>query len=391
MGSVNARNNKLYLDFRFKSIRCREMTTLEDTAANRKRVAAVLKRIEAEIQLNQFEYSRHFPNSKNALKFAAYEVAAEGKGSEAPGSDLVRVFVEQWLLERKAEWRPSQLRTIEDILTLYILPRFGERAINSIAKSEVLKFRADLVDGSAFGKELSASRINQILSPLRVVLNDAAERYDFTSPWKSIKPLPVNRKPVHPFTLDEVFKFLDFVRPDFRCYFLTRFFSGLRTGEIDGLQWENIDFERRQILVRQSWVRNKLGPVKTKTSLREIDMNELVFESLTKHYKQSDGHGFVFQTAGGKPMNNKNMSYRVWYPTLDILNIPRRNPYQTRHTAATLWLASGESPEWIAKQMGHANTNMLFTVYSRYVPNLTRRDGSAFEAFLNQKLTGETS
>ncbi|MBQ4892157.1 site-specific integrase [Shewanella sp. MMG014] len=389
MGSVNTRNNKLYLDFRFKSVRCREMTTLEDTAANRKRATAVLKRIEAEIQLNQFEYARHFPNSKNLLKFDVYKSAAEGSETSETKCDLVRVFVEQWLLERKAEWRPSQLRTIEDILTLYVLPRFGESAINSITKSEILKFRADLVEGSVFSKELSASRINQILSPLRVILNDAAERYDFTSPWKSIKPLPVNRKPVHPFTLDEVFKFLDFVRPDFRCYFLTRFFTGMRTGEIDGLQWENVDFERRQILVRESWVRNKLGPVKTKTSLREIDMNELVFDSLTKHYQQSEGHGFVFQTAGGKPMNNKNMSYRVWYPTLDIAKIPRRNPYQSRHTAATLWLASGESPEWIAKQMGHANTNMLFTVYSRYVPNLTRRDGSAFEAFLNKNIEGK--
>jgi len=218
------------------------------------------------------------------------------------------------------------------------------------------------------------------------VLNDASERYDFVSPWKSIKPLPVNRKPVHPFTLDEVFKFLDFVRPDFRCYFLVRFFTGMRTGEIDGLQWENVDFVKRQILIRGSWVRNKLGPVKTKTSLREIDMNDLVFEALTQHAKKSTGKGFVFQTAGGMPMNNKNMSYRVWYPTLDIAKIPQRNPYQSRHTAATLWLASGESPEWIARQMGHANTNMLFTVYSRYVPNLTRRDGSAFEAFLNQKI-----
>ena len=40
-------------------------------------------------------------------------------------------------------------------------------------------------------------------------------------------------------------------------------------------------------------------------------------------------------------------------------------------------LASGENPEWIAKLMGHANTQMLFTVYSRFVPNLTRQDGLA--------------
>jgi integrase len=63
-----------------------------------------------------------------------------------------------------------------------------------------------------------------------------------------------------------------------------------------------------------------------------------------------------------------------------------RRPYETRHTAATLWLASGEAPEWIARQMGHANTKMLFEIYSRYVPNLTRRDGSAFEQLLSNVL-----
>jgi len=55
--------------------------------------------------------------------------------------------------------------------------------------------------------------------------------------------------------------------------------------------------------------------------------------------------------------------------------------------AATLWLASGENPEWIARQMGHTTTEMLFRVYSRYVPNLTRRDGSTFEALLDQTLS----
>ena len=65
-----------------------------------------------------------------------------------------------------------------------------------------------------------------------------------------------------------------------------------------------------------------------------------------------------------------------------------RKPYQTRHTAASLWLAAGENPEWIAKQMGHSTTRMLFTVYSRYVPNMTRRDGSAFENLLAAGLNG---
>ena len=75
---------------------------------------------------------------------------------------------------------------------------------------------------------------------------------------------------------------------------------------------------------------------------------------------------------------------------LDYLGLKRRRLYETRHTAATLWMAAGENPEWIAKQLGHVNTEMLFKVYSRYVPNLTRRDGSAFENLLNQNAGGQS-
>lgn len=44
--------------------------------------------------------------------------------------------------------------------------------------------------------------------------------------------------------------------------------------------------------------------------------------------------------------------------------------------------AAGENPEWIARQLGHSSTKMLFERYSRFVPNVTRQDGSAFEALL---------
>ncbi|MEY8212807.1 MAG: integrase, partial [Gammaproteobacteria bacterium] len=78
-------------------------------------------------------------------------------------------------------------------------------------------------------------------------------------------------------------------------------------------------------------------------------------------------------------------------PLLRYLNLKARRPYQSRHTAATLWLAAGENPEWIARQMGHTTTEMLFRIYSRYVPNLTRQDGSAFERLLttNFSVRGE--
>ena len=91
---------------------------------------------------------------------------------------------------------------------------------------------------------------------------------------------------------------------------------------------------------------------------------------------------FVFCNRQGSPVEHRNVTQRVWYPLLSYLNLKKRRPYQTRHSAATLWLAAGENPEWIARQMGHTTTQMLFTVYSRYVPNLTRKDGSAIDQLL---------
>ena len=93
--------------------------------------------------------------------------------------------------------------------------------------------------------------------------------------------------------------------------------------------------------------------------------------------------GYVFCNRAGQPLDHNNFTKRVWYPLLRHLGLKPRRPYQMRHTAATLWLAAGENPEWIARQMGHASTEMLFKVYSRFVPNLTRQDGSAFERIVS--------
>ena len=220
------------------------------------------------------------------------------------------------------------------------------------------------------------------MTPLRMILGEAANRYEFTSPFQGIKSLKVPRSDVEPFSLEEVRLILATVRADFRNYYTVRFFTGLRTGEIDGLQWDCVDFQRRQILVRQALVNGEIEQTKTDGSYRHIEMPQLVYDALKDQRKATGNNTFVFCNGAGNPLEHNNVTKRVWYPLLSHLGLRKRRPYQTRHTAATLWLAAGENPEWIARQMGHTTTEMLFRVYSRYVPNLTRRDGSAFERLL---------
>lgn len=384
MGSIRVRTNtqKLFFDFRVGDERCREQTALDNTPANRRKLEAILKKIEAEITLGTFEYGRYFPNSLNAEKFSPHSLKARQEYHETP---LFREFAWIWFDEMTIQWRKTHSDTIAATLKNYLLPRFKEKEVGCITKADILNFRASLAKvTSRSDKRLSATRINHIMTPLRMILGEAANRYDFSSPYHGIKSLKVPRTDVEPFTLDEVRRILDNVRPDFRNYYTVRFFTGMRTGEIDGLQWENVDFERRQILVRQALVRGELNYTKNDGSFRNIEMSQLVYDALKAQQQATGHHAFVFCTRTGTPLSHNNVTKRVWYPLLRYLDMRKRRPYQTRHTAATLWLASGESPEWIARQMGHTTTEMLFRVYSRFVPNLTRQDGSAFERLLRQ-------
>lgn len=387
MGVLNVRNGKLVLQFRYRGQRCREQTQLPDNKPNRNRLERLLKRIEAEIVLDTFDYSAYFPKSSMAKRFAEVKRREETAKSyfEAPESPKFQEFAEIWLDEMKVEWSHGHLVDVEGVLNKYLIPTFGSKRISAINKAQIMQFRSFLAKVPGRNAQcLSPSRINHIMTPLRMILNEAADRYDFTPAWKNIKALKVGRTEVDPFSLEEVERFLKHVDEEYHAYYVTRFFTGMRTGEVDGLMWEGVDLENKTITVSQSIVRGRLKGLKTDGSYRVIQLTDRVVEALEKHCVSADKKlKYVFTNAQNRHLNYAVVARSVWYPAIERAGLKRRNPYQTRHTFATLLLAAGESPEWIANQMGHTTTTMLFRVYSRYVPNLTRRDGSAFAAFLN--------
>ncbi|WP_347988500.1 DUF3596 domain-containing protein [Methylomonas sp. AM2-LC] len=388
MGSIRVRNEtgKLFLDFNFQNIRCREQTTLDDNKGNRVKLQKLLDKIEAEITLEQFDYRKYFPNSAQADKFD--QIAAQKQQAVIRATPLFKDFAQEWYEEMQVGWRNSHKVTVRRMLNDRIMEWFGEMEVSVIAKADILKFRASLAKVERKdGKTLSAEYINKYMKILRMPLDEAADRFNFTSPYRGVKPLKKPKSHIDPFTLTEVNLILATVRADFKSYYTIRFFTGMRTAEIDGLKWKYVDFERKQILIRETIVNGIVEYTKTDGSQREIEMSQPVYEAFRQQWDVTGGkHEYVFVNNAGNPLEYNNVSRRIWHPLLRFLELPRRKAYQTRHTAATLWLASGENPEWIARQMGHTTTEMLFRTYSRYVPNLTRRDGSAFENLLAANL-----
>jgi integrase len=71
---------------------------------------------------------------------------------------------------------------------------------------------------------------------------------------------------------------------------------------------------------------------------------------------------------------------RVWIPTLAKAGVPYREMKQTRHSFATNALSCLENPLWIARVMGHRDTNMIIKVYGRYIKDaMGSTDGWKFD------------
>lgn len=380
MGHIRVRKETglLYFDFQYLGIRCREQTKLTDTPANRKKMKVRMDHIKTEINNGTFVYEKYFPYGSAIKKI---KQTLTNQNALYSGLPTFEQFANKWFSQKEVEWRRSTAEGYRSYLDNRLIPEFGKIEVSRITKSHILDYRSSLAKAS--NGKLKAKTVNKVMKFLKMVLDEAATHHNFTSPYQGIKALKEERIHIEPFSLQEVKLLLDTVRDDWKAYFIVRFFTGARTGEIDGLKWEYVDFDNRQILIRETFSKGRWETTKNDSSQREIDMNQLVYDTLfdLKH-KQNGQFELVFVSPKGEPINNSNFLNRVWKPLLRLCGLKYRRPYQTRHTAATLWLAAGENPSWIAQQMGHANTEMLFKVYTRYVPNMTRQDGSAMESLI---------
>lgn len=379
----------LLLDFQYRGRRCREQTALPDTPGNRKLLEALAKRIDRAMVKGTFVYADFFPDSPRAKEAAETPPATTGRVSGTTQScPTFGEFAETWFLESEPRWRRQYKIEVRRTLDGLILPGLGEKRLDSIDRGHLLGFQAEVAKRRGRGgNPLSGRRVNKIMGLVKSVLNEGCDRHGLQSPGLTLKRLKQGRSEVLPFSLEEVELLINRVREDYRPYLTVRLLTGLRTGEADGLQWQDVDFKGGVFRVERTHSRNGDGGTKTEGSKRTIPMVPQVRAALEVQRERAvEGCPWVFHSKLGNPIDAVNFTNRVWYPLLGNLGLKQRPPYQMRHTAATLMLAAGENPEWVANVLGHSTTEMLFRVYSRFVPNLTRSDGLAFAGLVNSHL-----
>ena len=158
--------------------------------------------------------------------------------------------------------------------------------------------------------------------------------------------------------------------------------TGMRIGEVLGLTWDNIDFDKNIINVRHTLVKlsNDGSPTfelhspKTKAGKRNIPMSkivrEILFEKKSKHKSIPNNHGIdslVFTTRNNNPYSQEHIRKAV---DLIISNIQKDHPefkkftlHGLRHTFATKCIAKGMKPKVLQKILGHSSLSMTMDLY----------------------------
>jgi integrase len=391
MASFFVKRGFLYFDFRWRGVRCQEATRRIDSPGNRVEMRRLVRQLDGELAAGTFDYAKWFPHGKRAARLTS---------PEPSGPPTYTVYVRRWLEDRKARLAPGTAYDLTRIVEAKLIPFFGARVVADIVEEDVEGFIAWLksasVDAEApsavdvgattrmrkrIRRKLGNRRVNMVLQALRLSLDRAVKRgWLDTNPARAVDRLREEKTEITPLSFDEVKALFAKGLQDeqHRRYFRVAVATGLRPGEQMGLRWDDIDWVAHKIAVRRAVGRFGSGPTKTVASRRHIDMLPAVEAALrAQRASTPERTAWVFPNQDGGPLNLTNFRERVWRPALRRAGLPYRALYQTRHTFATLMLAAGEDIGWVAKMLGHTSTEMVIRHYYRFIPNLTRRDGSA--------------
>ena len=352
---VTPRGNWWQISFTLPSgERCREIVRAPQTRKGLEYAYARRCEILMAIDRGVFDYGTYFPRSPRATRYS--RVAGD--------HILVKDALVEFLREADRRCAPSTSRDYAARVYKHLFPSFGDLRLSEL--------RADHFREWVLAQELSGKSINNTLIPLRRVFRRAFQEEKIPRDPLSLVPWsPVRSREADPFSRKEVEAIvdqLDRVASQVANYFRFAFETGLRTSEMIALQWQDVDVSGARVFVRRAKVRGLVKPPKTAAGRRSVQLTDSAMLALGRQETIGVDDGEVFRDPRtGDPWTNDQALRKVyWYPALDALGLRRRNPYQTRHTFASLALSNGANPLYVASQMGHKDWGMIRNVYGRW-------------------------
>ncbi len=303
----------------------------------------------------------------------------------------VAQFLDSWLENtQKPSVRPRTYERYEEVLRLHINPVLGRHRLQKLSAQHIEAFYAKKLQ-----EGLSPRTVNTFHNVLHKALEKARRsRIIIENVCEFVDRPRVEDTEINPLSLEQVKALLAVAQGHAIEALLTlALATGMRRGELMGLKWQDIDFEKGALQVRRimSRVPSKLktedkkgyveAATKTKKSRRSIVIVPFALEALKRHRelqraaKEKAGtrwveNDLVFRTSVGTPLHPDN---NIFVPFKELLNeakLPNVRFHDLRHSAATLLLGEGVHPKIVQEILGHSNINITLNVYSHVLPGM---------------------
>lgn len=320
---------------------------LAPSPANIKYAERLVAEIREKIRLGLFSMAEYFPVN-----------------GDTQGVTTVGMQMQSWLDAQRIE---ESTRAGYNSAIKFWMVHIGNKSIRALKPSDVLKATAARCD-------LSGKTINNYVQVLREAMELAKRDGDITvNPMTEIQPAKHQKSPPDPFSRQEAEAIVADIQARYpeQIANLVAFWAwtGMRTSEIFGLGWDNVDLASGSVVVAEAVVRGvKKDNTKTNTT-RTVKLNSVAMAAIQAQRQHTQIKGQeVFQDPRYLTPWVDERAFRrsYWTPTLKRLGIRYRRPYNMRHTYATIMLMAGMNHSFCAKQLGHS-VEMFQRTYSKWI------------------------
>src|SRR6185312_11020249 len=224
---------------------------------------------------------------------------------------------------------------------------------------------------------LSKKRILNLLTPLRGAIGQAVDDGDLAhNPLAKLKvrrPRNPDSERPQPFTPAEV---AALGGTTLGGLWTAWAWTGLRPGEVIGLQAADVDLARGRLYIRRAVRVGRTKSPKTKSGERSVDLLPAAREALGFVQRLRNEDPVFRNPSTGERWHEDRALARAFRKACEAAHVRYRPPKHLRHTFASWALSSGENPLWVAEQMGHEDTTMIFRVYGEWIPAVDPLAGS---------------
>ena len=308
---------------------------------------------------------------RDRIKHGSFSMAEYFPASGQGAGLTIKSQLDTWLEAQRVE---HSTRAGYSSAVAFWAGAVGDKALRGLVKSDILKVLAARPD-------MSGKTINNYVSVLRQALELAISDNLLTeNPAADVPRAKYQKEPPDPFSADEGAAIIGRLRQSHpgQVANMVEFWmwTGLRTSEIFALKWANVDLRSGTVLISEAVVRGEHKD-STKTNVaRTVRLNSMAKAALQRQRALTQAAGAeVFQDPRyGTPWIDERAFRRsYWTPTLKLLGIRYRRPYNMRHSYATAMLMAGMTPAFCARQLGHS-VEMFLRTYAKWIDG--QRDDS---------------